>query len=167
MQLEGIESRVMRPTPHLMLLVMLAATSSIASCDTGGEQPPTDDAPSTPSRERASDIGDGRITREGLYRVTLRSRAEPIPLGRMHDWTVKIETPSGEPVRPKRLAFSGGMPQHDHGFITVPRVTRVLGEGLYLIEGVKFHMGGDWQLRVEVVGPSGPDVVVAEVRVGP
>jgi hypothetical protein len=59
------------------------------------------------------------------------------------------------------------MPQHAHGFITEPRVTRSLGVGTFLIEGVKFHMPGDWTLRVELVGPSGPDVATLHVQVEP
>jgi hypothetical protein len=104
-------------------------------------------------------------TAAGLYRVSLAPEAGAVPLGAMHAWVVEVETAKGEAFDPIRLAFDGGMPQHGHGFLTAPRVTRALGPGRYLVEGVKFHMGGDWTLRVEVVGPSGPDVAVFRVRV--
>jgi hypothetical protein len=83
----------------------------------------------------------------------------------MHSWVVSVETAAGDVVEPTRLAFDGGMPQHGHGFVTVPRVTRSLGGGRYRIEGVKFHMGGEWTLRVEMAGPAGPDVAVFLVKV--
>jgi hypothetical protein len=104
-------------------------------------------------------------TADGLYRVTIAPEAGAIPLGPIHDWVIEVETADGEDFVPTRLAFDGGMPQHGHGFVTAPRVTRSLGPGRFLVEGVKFHMGGDWTLRVEVVGPAGPDVAVFRVRV--
>jgi hypothetical protein len=76
-----------------------------------------------------------------------------------------VANAAGEPFAATRLAFDAGMPQHGHGLSTAPRVTRALGNGRYRVEGVKFHMGGDWTLRVEVVGPSGADVAVFHVRV--
>ena len=59
------------------------------------------------------------------------------------------------------------MPQHRHGFVTEPRVTRPLAPGVYLVEGVKFHMGGNWVMRVDLVGDSGADVVEFDVHVAP
>lgn len=104
-------------------------------------------------------------TQAGLYQVSISPEAGAVPLGRIHDWVVEVRTADGEAFVPARLAFDGGMPQHGHGFLTAPRVTRSLGTGRLLVEGVKFHMGGDWTLRVEVVGPGGPDVAVFRVRV--
>ncbi len=36
------------------------------------------------------------------------------------------------------------MPQHGHGLPTRPQVTKNLGNGDYLVEGMKFQMGGWW-----------------------
>jgi hypothetical protein len=109
-----------------------------------------------------------RVERTGesrLYRVAIAPEGGAIPLGTMHAWVVEVATAAGEPFTPTRLAFDGGMPQHGHGFPSAPRVTRSLGTGRFLVEGVKFNMGGDWTLRVEVVGPSGADVAVFHVQV--
>jgi hypothetical protein len=106
-----------------------------------------------------------RVGEAGLYRIAIAPENGAIPLGAIHSWVVDVATAAGEPFVPTRLAFDGGMPQHGHGLPTAPRVTRSLGTGRFLVEGVKFHMGGDWTLRVEVVGPSGPDVAVFQVRV--
>jgi YtkA-like len=106
-----------------------------------------------------------RVGEAGLYRVAIAPENGAIPLGAMHSWVVEVATAGGEPFAPTRLAFDGGMPQHGHGLPTAPRVTRSLGTGRFLVEGVKFHMGGDWSLRVEVVGPPGADVAVFHVRV--
>jgi hypothetical protein len=101
------------------------------------------------------------------YRVSLRPEREPVPLRQLHAWIVRIETPGGEPVHPTRLAVSGGMPQHGHGFETEPRVTRDLGEGEFLIEGMRFHMSGAWRIRLEWVAPAGADVAFFEIEVEP
>ena len=63
--------------------------------------------------------------------------------------------------------MSGGMPQHAHGFETEPRVTRDLGDGEFLIEGVRFHMSGAWTIRLEWVGPAGADVALFAIEVSP
>jgi hypothetical protein len=48
------------------------------------------------------------------------------------------------------------MPQHGHGLPTRPQVTRALGDGTYLVEGMKFQMGGWWvvDFTIEVNGQS-------------
>jgi hypothetical protein len=113
---------------------------------------------SPPAREE-------RVGEAGLYRVAIAPEGGAIPLGTIHSWVVEVANAAGEPFAATRLAFDAGMPQHGHGLSTAPRVTRALGNGRYRVEGVKFHMGGDWTLRVEVVGPSGADVAVFHVRV--
>ena len=44
----------------------------------------------------------------------------------------------------------GGMPMHKHGLPTAPRMTKGLGQGSYLIEGMKFSMAGWWEIIIEV-----------------
>jgi hypothetical protein len=108
-----------------------------------------------------------QLTEGGLYRTSIRPRDGSIPLNTMHAWIFHVETLSGEPVLPIRLAVTGGMPQHQHGFATEPRVTEALGNGDFVVDGVKFHMAGDWMFRFELVGPAGPDVAVFHVQVAP
>ena len=38
-----------------------------------------------------------------------------------------------------------------------------LGDGDYLVEGVKFHMAGAWELRVQVTDSEGSDGVAIEL----
>ena len=51
------------------------------------------------------------------------------------------------------------MPQHGHGLPTEPAVTAELGDGRYRIEGVKFNMGGWWELQLRDRRPRGQDNV--------
>jgi hypothetical protein len=43
------------------------------------------------------------------------------------------------------------MPEHGHGLPTRPRVTTYLGNGDYLVEGMKFQMTGWWVIDVDVL----------------
>lgn len=45
------------------------------------------------------------------------------------------------------------MPDHGHGLPTAPRVTRHLGGGRYLVEGMRFNMSGWWRLKFTVTVP--------------
>jgi len=60
----------------------------------------------------------------------------------MHSWILRLETLDGQPVRNAEITVAGGMPKHNHGLPTAPQVTRELGNGDYLVEGIKFQMAG-------------------------
>jgi hypothetical protein len=62
------------------------------------------------------------------------------------------------------ITVDGGMPQHGHGLPTKPRVTRALGNGDHLVEGMKFNMGGWWVVKFAVAGEAGRDSVVFNLK---
>ena len=103
------------------------------------------------------DLALSKATDNGLYVTTLASDVSPIPVGEIHTWTVNITSPDGTPAEGVNVAIDGGMPQHGHGLPTKPEVTTELGEGSYLIEGMKFNMDGWWTLTVTIDGASGSD----------
>ncbi len=105
------------------------------------------------------DLALDKPTAAGLYKAAIAPQANPITVGAMHAWTVTVRTPAGVPVTVARIAVDGGMPQHGHGLPTAPQVTRSLGEGRYLIEGMKFNMRGWWTLDLAIEGPKGADTV--------
>lgn len=96
------------------------------------------------------DTAASRMTCSGLYCVSFTSVIEPIPINRIHNWTVHVETTDGRPVNNAEISVSGGMPQHGHGLPTRPRVTQHLGNGDYVVEGLKFHMTGRWEIRFDI-----------------
>ena len=87
------------------------------------------------------------LAKSGNYRFTLYSKSAPIPLKKIHQWVLKIETKMGDPVTNAKLYINGGMPMHRHGFPTKPVVKKHLGDGEYLVEGIKFTMPGYWEMR--------------------
>ncbi|WP_019139848.1 FixH family protein [Noviherbaspirillum massiliense] len=93
------------------------------------------------------------------YEASIHPLAEPVAINRMHAWEIQLRTPSGEPVTGARIAVGGGMPQHGHGFPTQPRVTKELGGGRYLIEGMKFSMPGWWEIKLTVDAAPGMDEI--------
>ena len=110
------------------------------------------------------DYSRSRTSEGGLYRATIEPQGDSIPQGRLHKWTLHLETASGAPVDVARLAVDGGMPQHGHGLPTKPRVTRDLGNGDHLVEGMKFNMGGWWVVKFRVDAPAGRDSLVFNVK---
>lgn len=101
-----------------------------------------------------------RTSEAGLYRATIRPQGDSIPKGKLQRWTLHLETASGSPVDSATIAVDGGMPQHGHGLPTSPRVTRELGNGDHLVEGMKFNMGGWWVVKFHVTAAAGVDSVV-------
>jgi hypothetical protein len=130
------------------VLVALAAAALAAGCSHLGVAPP-------PPEE----FGLGpRTSAEGLYRATAVP-AESIRVRELHGWTLRLEDASGLPVDGAEITVGGGMPQHRHGLPTRPRVTRSLGDGAYQVDGIRFNMGGWWEVTFDIVAAPGADRV--------
>lgn len=104
-----------------------------------------------------------RTSTDGLYVVTVDSQLKPLQLGRMHAWTATVKTADGEPVSGAAIEVGGGMPIHNHGFPTEPEVTREMGDGVYLIQGVKFSMRGPWVLYLDITANDQTDSVAFDI----
>jgi hypothetical protein len=105
-----------------------------------------------------------RASEAGRYRATIRPQGDSIPKGKLQRWTLHLETPGGVAVDSATVTVDGGMPQHGHGLPTKPRVTRALGNGDHLVEGMKFNMGGWWVVKFHVASATGADSVVFNVK---
>jgi hypothetical protein len=86
----------------------------------------------------------------GHFTIGITSRHQPIEINRIHSWVIHLRDATGAPIDGAEFEVSGGMPAHDHGLPTRPRVTNALGGGDYLLEGLRFHMPGAWQVVVTV-----------------
>jgi hypothetical protein len=110
------------------------------------------------------DFSRTRTSESGVFRATIVPQGDTIPQGRLHRWTLHLETAGGAPVDGCTITVDGGMPQHGHGLPTKPRVTRALGNGDHLVEGMKFNMGGWWVVKFRVASASGRDSVVFNLK---
>jgi hypothetical protein len=107
----------------------------------------------------ASEFGFGpRASAQHLYSVTLQP-AQELRLRQLQTVRVVISDAEGRPVENAAISVDGGMPSHGHGLPTQPRVKQSLGGGVYEIEGVRFSMGGWWQIRLAIDAPAGADNV--------
>jgi hypothetical protein len=129
-------------------LVALGSAALLTGCMHTASAPPNRDY----SRTRTSE--------QGLYRAAIKPDGDTIPQGKLQKWTLHLDAASGAPVSAARVSIDGGMPQHGHGLPTRPRVTRELGNGDYLVEGMKFNMGGWWVVKFHVASQAGSDSLV-------
>ena len=129
------------------IVVSIVATPSLTARGHNGKQPP------------ASEFGTGpRLSANGLYTATLQGATELKPR-KMYTIQATVVDASGHAVTNATIEVDGGMPQHGHGFPTNPRVTKNLGSGMYEIGGLRFNMGGWWELKLVITTAAGTDTV--------
>jgi hypothetical protein len=105
-----------------------------------------------------------RASEAGLYIAAIHPQGDTIPKGKLHRWTLHLTTASGIPVDGATLTVNGGMPQHGHGLPTKPQITRALGNGDHLVEGMKFNMGGWWVVKFGINSGVSHDSVVFNLK---
>jgi hypothetical protein len=101
------------------------------------------------------DMSLDRLSDQGLFHVRVESQIRPIPLTRIHQWTVHLTDQAGLPVSGAAIAVDGGMPEHHHGLPTAPRATPAATPGDYVISGMKFSMAGWWVLKLRLKSTDG------------
>lgn len=117
-------------------------------------------------RRDVPDDLDTRTTRRsarGLWRGTLEPVAGAAPLHELHAWRLRLEQADGAPLEGAWIRIAGGMPQHDHGLPTQPQVAGTRDE--YLVDGVRFHMAGWWQLVFDIEAAGERDVLTFDLLV--
>ena len=97
------------------------------------------------------DTATHKESRNGRFKASYASDVEPVPVNKLHTWTLNLSTPDGEPITDARITLLGDMPEHGHGFPTEPEVSPGSRNGEYLVEGLKFSMPGWWVLTFHVL----------------
>ena len=101
---------------------------------------------------------------DGLYKLVLTPNLSPLAINRLHTWALELRSPDDAPVLAATFAVTGGMPEHNHGLPTRPRVTRELGAGRYLLEGMRFHMPGRWEITIDIDAGAGRDSAIVRLQ---
>ena len=126
------------------LLGIAAFVSLFAACST----PPAD-----------LDLSQTHASVGKKFVVSLEPPATSAAINQIHSWKIRLRSPAGLPVAHAHIAVDGGMPQHGHGLPTQPEVTQELGDGVYLLEGMKFSMTGWWEIKLAIQTPEASDTV--------
>ncbi|HYD26340.1 FixH family protein [Brevundimonas sp.] len=106
----------------------------------------------------ATQVRDPALTRtseQGQFRVQISSDASPIPMRRIHSWTIRLADDGGHSVERATIKVDGGMPEHHHGLPTQPEVAATETPGVYKINGVRFSMTGWWVFNLDIATPDG------------
>jgi len=111
------------------------------------------------------DTSTSRLSDDGLFQVSWTSDPTNVPLNQIHTWTLHVETPDDQLVENASILVDGGMPQHGHGLPTNPEVTEYLGNGDYLVEGMRFQMTGFWEVRFVINSGEQSDSITFNLNV--
>lgn len=110
------------------------------------------------------DTATTQLSASGIFRVTYAAAGGQVPINQMHQWTLHVETADGTPVENALIQVNGDMPQHGHGLPTRPQVTEYLGNGDYLVEGLRFQMPGWWVMDFTIEANGRTDTVRFEMQ---
>lgn len=88
-------------------------------------------------------------TQQAGFTVRIADAPRGLPQNQLQRWVLHVDDAAGKPVTGATIQVEGGMPEHGHGFATAPTVTE-LGAGDYVVEGLKFHMPGYWEIAFTI-----------------
>lgn len=102
------------------------------------------------------------LSEQGFYRVEVRQAPEPLPKGEHFSLGLRVVSMDNPdtPLEASAVTVEAGM-RHGrddgfaHGMQSEPVVS--VRDGLILVEGLYFHMGGAWTLQVTIDGDDGED----------
>lgn len=91
------------------------------------------------------------VSKEGGFRLTLRSNPAPLPLNELFEITVSVDASAAadDSSNPVWLRANAEMPAHRHGMNTRVIVEQ-LGDGRFVLKGLLFHMRGEWLITFDV-----------------
>ena len=136
----------------IMLLSLLLLSAACSS-------PTATDAAATTGVAHAEKLSDA-----GLFQVSYSSALDPIGINETHTWTLHITDADGAAVNDAEIRVNGGMPAHGHGLPTRPQASKAPGDGNYTVEGLKFQMGGLWEVRFDISAGGQSDSVTFELN---
>ena len=114
------------------------------------------------STVRANEAPDITVKTANGWIIHVHSDISPLRINEMHSWQIKVLDSKSEPVTNASISVEGGMPDHDHGLATRPRVTSEITPGTYLLQGVRFHMPGKWECKFVITAGTRQEIGLAD-----
>jgi hypothetical protein len=108
--------------------------------------------PLSPPSGLSARLPDSVCSSGGSYRVRIKPSKNPVPSNEMMGLQAEVLEGCGEGAKPAegvRLHVNAGMPEHQHGMTTQPRVLPLEG-GRWDVAGLLFHMPGYWELYFDM-----------------
>ena len=99
----------------------------------------------------------------GHYEVRFDSQPKPIVINQIQSWVMSVRTGDGLCVKGAEITVVGGMPEHNHGFPTVPLVQPGANDCEYLVEGLRFHMSGRWEMSFNIKAGAKTDTLMVSL----
>lgn len=120
------------------------------------------------AQERPEDLDLSRsVSSSGRFFTTAYELGQDCaPLNEIHSWVLTLMAKDGLPLVGAEIDFIADMPEHLHGMVTKPAVSESGTPGEYVVEGVKFHMPGWWEITLDVSRGRGRDLARFNVLVG-
>jgi YtkA-like len=104
------------------------------------------------------DTASTRTSTNKKFEVSYIPATNPVPISKVHSWTLEVKDATGTAVEGASIEVSGKMPGHMHGMMTQPKVTKQLGKGKYLVEGMGFQMPGWWVMQFSITSKKVTDM---------
>lgn len=124
-----------KPSNWIGLVTVLV----LASCEQKMEAPPENASQSWPAVAATDD---------GNYTVTIQPDPKPITGNQHFSIDLKVQR-AADLEEDYELSADADMPAHRHGMNTTPETTK-LGADHYRVDGMLFHMLGDWVITVKI-----------------
>jgi len=112
-----------------------------------------------------ADNGGEWVSDRGSFTVGFESSLEPIAINKIHTWTLHVTTADRNPLPGAMISVVGGMPLHNHGLPTRPRVSEEPNPGDYRLDGMRFHMSGAWEIVVTIKAGGKTETVVIALQI--
>ncbi len=103
-------------------------------------------------------------SKNGDFRIAITRSNQP-PVGQFTTWTLSVTDSQDKPVNQAKIRIGGGMPGHGHGLPTAPQVQSSGQSGQYILNGLKFSMHGQWEIKLFIESEQTQDFAVLELDI--
>ncbi|MEM6802000.1 MAG: hypothetical protein AAF696_11395 [Bacteroidota bacterium] len=101
----------------------------------------------------------------GVYKGKFFYEEEKAPIQEEHSWLLYLEDGKGNKMEGAEIHVDGINYDAGRGFAKPPMVKEYLGNGHYLVEGIKFSVEGTWTMRFQVIYDGIADVLSFDIEV--